>query len=93
MLLAPAGYDPTGLDAFRPVPGLGVWMGKYPVTNRQFARFIAADGYKHPEEYWSDAGRAWLTGTSDSKAPEWLQDWLKNRPPDKREPPLLVGRS
>jgi formylglycine-generating enzyme required for sulfatase activity/energy-coupling factor transporter ATP-binding protein EcfA2 len=87
VLLAPAGYDPTGLDAFRPVPGLGVWMGKYPVTNRQFARFIAAEGYKRPEAYWSAAGRAWLTGASDSKAPEGLQDLLKNRPPDKRDRP------
>jgi formylglycine-generating enzyme required for sulfatase activity len=62
-------------------------MGKYPVTNCQFARFIAADGYKRPEAYWSDAGRAWLTGTSDSKVPEWLQDWLKDRPPEKRDRP------
>ena len=48
VLLAPAGYEPTGLDAFRPVPGMNVWMGKYPVTNRQFARFIAAGGYDRP---------------------------------------------
>jgi formylglycine-generating enzyme required for sulfatase activity len=87
VLLAPAGSDPTGLDAFRYVPDMGVWMGKYPVTNRQFARFIEANAYKRPEEYWSDAGRAWLTGASDSKAPERFQAWLKNRSPDKRNLP------
>src|SRR5262249_47595594 len=28
LLLVPSGYEPTGLDAFRPIPGTGVWMGK-----------------------------------------------------------------
>jgi formylglycine-generating enzyme required for sulfatase activity len=73
MLLAPTGYDPTGLDAFRPVPGLGVWMGKYPVTNCQFARFIDADGYQRSKPYWSDAGWA------------WLQNSLKHGSPDPRD--------
>jgi formylglycine-generating enzyme required for sulfatase activity len=62
-------------------------MGKYPVTNRQFARFIEANAYKRPQEYWSDADRAWLTGASDSKAPERFQAWLNNRSPDKRNLP------
>ena len=61
-------------------------MGKYPVTNRQFARFIAAGGYDR-QEYWSKAGWAWRTGTYDSKAPKELRDWLNNRPPDKRDRP------
>jgi len=86
VLLAPASYEPTSLDAFRSVPGVGVWMGKYPVTNHQFARFIAAGGYDR-REYWSEAGWDWRTGTYDSKAPEWLRDWLNNRPPDKRDRP------
>jgi formylglycine-generating enzyme required for sulfatase activity len=85
VLLAPAGYEPTGLDAFRFVPSGEVWMGKYPVTNRQFARFIASGGY-HRREYWSDAGWAWRTGASDSKAPRELRIWLKLRPPDRRAP-------
>jgi formylglycine-generating enzyme required for sulfatase activity/energy-coupling factor transporter ATP-binding protein EcfA2 len=86
VLLAPAGYEPISLDGFRPVPGMNLWMGKYPVTNRQFARFIVAGGYDC-EEYWSDAGQGWRTGAYDSQAPEWLQSWLKNRPPDKRDRP------
>jgi hypothetical protein len=70
LVLAPAGYEPTGLDAFRPVPDMGVWMGKYPVTKRQFARFVEAGGYdRDHRKYWSDAGWAWRTGNSDSKAP------------------------
>jgi formylglycine-generating enzyme required for sulfatase activity len=86
LLLAPADGDPTGLDAFQPVPGTAVWMGKYPVTNRQFARFVAADGY-NCQEYWSDAGRDWRQGVSDSKAPNWLQNRLKERPKEKRYQP------
>jgi formylglycine-generating enzyme required for sulfatase activity/energy-coupling factor transporter ATP-binding protein EcfA2 len=86
VLLAPPGYEPTGLDAFRPVPGVRVWMGKYPVTNHQFARFIAACGYDCPE-WWSKAGWAWRTGTSDGKAPKDLQDWLSKRSPDMRDRP------
>ncbi len=86
VLLAPPGYEPTGLDAFRLVPGLGVWIGTYPVTNRQFARFIEAGGYDR-QECWSETGWAWRTGTYDSKAPNELRDWLNNRPPDRRDRP------
>ncbi len=84
--LPPAEPDP--LDAFRRIsaPTGPAWLGKYPVTNRQFARFMAADGYNQPE-YWSDDGWAWRTGTYDSKAPPDYQDWLKNRPPDQRHQP------
>ena len=73
VLLAPDGYEPTGLDAFRPVPGMNVWIGKYPVTNRQFARFIAAGGYDCPEG-GSKADWAWRTWTYDSKASKGLRD-------------------
>jgi formylglycine-generating enzyme required for sulfatase activity len=86
LVLAPAEYDPNGLDTFRPVPGMEVWIGQCPVTNRQFARFIDADGY-HRQEFWSADGWDWRMGTYDSKAPEEYQAWLKNRPPDKRHRP------
>jgi formylglycine-generating enzyme required for sulfatase activity len=73
VLLAPDGYEPTGLDAFRPVPGMNVWIGKYPVTNRQFALFIAAGGYDCPEG-GSKADWAWRTWTYYSKASKGLRD-------------------
>jgi len=87
VILAPAGCNPTGLDVFCRVPGMDVWMGKYPVTTRQFARFMEADGYQH-REFWSDEGWAWRLGTSDSEAPEWLQKRVKNRPAEKRDRPF-----
>jgi formylglycine-generating enzyme required for sulfatase activity/energy-coupling factor transporter ATP-binding protein EcfA2 len=88
LLVAPAGREPTGLDAFRPVEGPNglVWLGKYPVTNSQFARFVEAGGYDQPD-YWSETGWAWRSGGYDSKAPKEYQDWLKNRPPEKRNRP------
>ncbi len=78
-VLAPDGPAAAncGLDAFRGVGG--VWVGKYPVTNYQFARFVDADGYDD-DRWWDEEGWAWRHGRYDSKAPEWLQDWLKGRP-------------
>jgi formylglycine-generating enzyme required for sulfatase activity len=88
VLLAPAGYELTGLDAFRPVPGVEVWMGKYPVTNRQFARFIAAGGYDCPE-WWSKAGWDWRT--YDSRRMESILDLFDHRPPETRALPYWWG--
>ena len=34
-------------------------IDRYPVTQKQFGRFIACEGYSHPQ-WWSDEGWAWL---------------------------------
>ena len=88
LLLAPAGYEPTGLDTFRFVPEVGVWLGKYPVTSYQFSRFLRDGGYDNPD-FWSADGWVWRTGVYDSKAPQKYQDWLKNRPLEKRNQPYF----
>jgi len=62
-------------------------IGRYLVTNGQYARFVEARGYDE-RRYWTEAGWAWRTGAYDSKAPDWLRDWLKNRPPEKRDRPF-----
>jgi len=77
---------PTGLDAFRQVGE--IWLGKYPLTNLQYARFIAAGGYQE-RLWWTEEGWAWRTGRYDSSAPGYLKDWLKERPPEKRDQPFL----
>ncbi|NJM06036.1 formylglycine-generating enzyme family protein [Candidatus Gracilibacteria bacterium] len=36
------------------------WLARYPVTNAQYAAFLAADGYNVDAAWWDAAGRAWL---------------------------------
>jgi formylglycine-generating enzyme required for sulfatase activity len=93
LLLAPAGHEPSGLDAFRPVPDLKLWIGKYPVTNIQFARFIEDGGYDKPD-YWSDTGWAYRNGANpgveriaDKNRRSSYENWLANRPREKRSRP------
>ena len=54
------GLTPEGLDAFIPVPGADFAIGKYPVTNAQFRRFVDAGGYGKKADqcptWWSDVG-------------------------------------
>ncbi len=44
------------------------WMGKYPVTNAQFAQFVAAKGYEN-QDYWGEA----------IKEKYWSKDGFKGR--------------
>jgi formylglycine-generating enzyme required for sulfatase activity/energy-coupling factor transporter ATP-binding protein EcfA2 len=62
-------------------------IAKYPVTNLQFKRFVDAKGYEQ-EKNWSAEGWDWRTGKWDSKAPDYLKDWLKQRSPDRRNKPF-----
>ncbi len=69
------GWPPSDLDAWiwidSPSPasrGRGpggegrIWIAKYPVTNAQFAHFIAAGGYEEQgRRWWSDDGWEWCT--------------------------------
>ncbi len=57
-------------------------IGRYPLTNAQYKRFMAAGGYDPSAPWWDDAARAWLA--RDDAATEGLQPWqwreYKNRP-------------
>jgi len=70
VLLAPADSEPTDLDVFCRIPGMPVWIGKYPVTVRQFTRFVIAGGYAC-REYWSDAGWAWRVQEQRTQPRYW----------------------
>jgi formylglycine-generating enzyme required for sulfatase activity len=48
-------------------------IGRYPVTNAQYARFLADDGYNPSRPWWDDAGQAWLA--RDDAATEDLESW------------------
>jgi formylglycine-generating enzyme required for sulfatase activity len=73
LVLGKLGWEPEDLDAFVAVPAgtflygdkkeereitEPYWIGKYPVTHAQYARFIADGGYRQ-EAYWSAEGWAW----------------------------------
>jgi hypothetical protein len=69
--------DPPGLDDFIPIPVVGLRMGKYPVTNKQYKRFVVAGGYNQ-KEWWSKEGwqsRERYTWTK----PRWWDDARFNR--------------
>ena len=73
LALGRLGWSPEDLDAFVAVPAgpflFGeekeerkiaepYWIGKYPVTNLQYAHFVTDGGYRR-REFWSEAGWAW----------------------------------
>jgi hypothetical protein len=61
LLAADLDVAPPGLDDFIPAPGLpGVRMGKYPVTNMQYRRFMEAGGYDKRQPWWTEESRQWI---------------------------------
>ncbi len=55
LLAADLGCLPADLDALIPAPGLAYpcRIGKYPVTNAQYQRFIVAGGYNLDRPWWT----------------------------------------
>ncbi|MBI5839731.1 MAG: SUMF1/EgtB/PvdO family nonheme iron enzyme [Chloroflexi bacterium] len=102
LLLGRLGWRPGDLDRFAELPAgefqAGIrkeakevphkyWIGKYPVTNIQYARFVQEGGYQN-REYWSDHGWDWRTGAYDERTLEAVaRDWLEHRPVAKRNIP------
>ncbi|HEY1432425.1 MAG TPA: SUMF1/EgtB/PvdO family nonheme iron enzyme [Stellaceae bacterium] len=76
----PAGTYPYG-DEGRTVEIMQpFWIGRYPVTNQQFAAFIAADGYGYGNrQWWSKEGWAWLQGEK-AVEPRYWHDRRWNAP-------------
>jgi formylglycine-generating enzyme required for sulfatase activity len=103
LLLGRLGWLPADLDEFVVVPAgeflygddkqkrripHHYWIGKYPVTNAQYARFIADKGYER-QELWSADGWRWRIGSYDTTATEsWEKDSLERRPPELRRQPF-----
>jgi hypothetical protein len=80
--LSDLGVLSEGLDDFIAVPGTDFRIGKYPVTNHQFRRFVDAGGYGEKggwrPPWWSEKG--WkVRQQQDWTAPRWWDDAKYNR--------------
>ena len=93
LVLGRLGWRPDDLDAFVPIPAgkflygdekeereipYRFWMAKYPVTNVQYARFIAAGGYENPS-WWSEEGWRWRQEEGRTQPAFW-EDRTWNNP-------------
>ena len=74
----PAGTYPYGNEGRTVDIRQPFWIGRYPVTNQQFAAFIAACGYGD-RQWWSNEGRAWLR-RGKAAEPRYWHDRRWNAP-------------
>ena len=75
LLLDALGVEPPGLDEFVAAPGWGFAMGRYPVTNKQYRRFVEAGGYaaENEKRWWSEEGQKYKREYSWTE-PRWWDD-------------------
>jgi formylglycine-generating enzyme required for sulfatase activity len=66
----PAGTYPYGDEGRTVEIRQPFWIGRYPVTNQQFAAFIAAGGYGD-RRWWSNEGLAWLEEKEATEPGAW----------------------
>ncbi len=81
LLLADLDPAEPKMDDFVPIPGLGE-IGRYPVTNREFKRFMDEGGYRQDKPWWSDKARQELPQYYSEwpTEPRYLDDSRFNRP-------------
>ena len=92
-LLGRLGWQPDDVDEFVAVPPgpfkygerkqprrikQAYWLGKHPVTNHQYARFIEAGGYQQPQ-FWTQSGWRWREANNIAQ-PEYWEDSQWNNP-------------
>ncbi|MGE5601563.1 MAG: formylglycine-generating enzyme family protein, partial [Nitrososphaerales archaeon] len=84
----PDEYDADGKPTEVDIP-YRYWMARYPVTVAQYGAFLEDGGGAENSPWWTEAGRRWRRCEWDSRVTEdWLKDWLKQRPLDRRGKPL-----
>jgi formylglycine-generating enzyme required for sulfatase activity len=74
--------DPQAYDDEKPQRVVEIpqrfWIGKYPVTNRQFARFVEGSGYQE-QAYWSKDGWRWREEGGRTR-PQYWEDHERANP-------------
>ncbi len=82
-----SGDDPDASDNEQPLHQVEIpydfWIGRYPVTNAQFAEFTAAGGYAQAR-YWPEAQKAgyWAKGSYEGR----FDNEPRQKPRDRGEP-------
>jgi gamma-glutamyl hercynylcysteine S-oxide synthase len=81
MLGVDAGTEPFSLDNERPAHLVDVapfWIGRVPVTNREWREFIADGGYRRPE-LWSPRGWSHRTDAGLERPKFWTLEGTRRR--------------
>jgi gamma-glutamyl hercynylcysteine S-oxide synthase len=76
-----AATEPFSLDNERPAHTVDVgsfWIGRFPVSNRQWLEFIGDGGYQRPE-FWSSRGWAHRTQAGLERPLFWTADGTRRR--------------
>lgn len=81
LLLADLDRAEPKMDDFEPIPGLGE-IGRYPVTNREFKRFMDEGGYRQDKPWWSKKAKDELSilRNPETAAPRYWDDSRFNHP-------------
>ena len=92
LVLGRLGWQPDDLDAFVEIPPGPIlygedrkrreipyryWIGRYPVTNAHYARFVEGGGYEQ-REFWSEEGWAWKVKEKREQPGRWDDPGLNN---------------
>ncbi|MCK6576931.1 MAG: SUMF1/EgtB/PvdO family nonheme iron enzyme [Anaerolineae bacterium] len=76
----PIGEDASGYDDEKPAHTVELapfQIGRFPVTNAEYALFVAAGGYEE-EQWWdTDEAKAWLRGEGSNEGGK--RQWRENR--------------
>jgi formylglycine-generating enzyme required for sulfatase activity len=71
-------------------------IARWPVTNAEFELFMRDEGYNPEKPWWQGDGQRWRTGAHvsdlsiyDKDLRKRIEDWLKDRPVDKRDRPFF----
>ena len=86
LILADLDLDPPGLDDFVPAPDGQFKIARYPVTNKQYRRFVEAGGYAE-KRWWGKKGWA------EKEEYAWTEPRFWDNPRFNRATQPVVGMS